>query len=84
MTNASVTTPMLKALTMAAKRERGNVCPIVGVHSNAETMLLHALRRRCLIDGMDENGMGVPRINEAGRAAVAALAKSLPSQTGER
>jgi hypothetical protein len=63
--------PMQRALAGAAKRERGNVCPILGVHSNAEMMLLHGLRRRGLIEGMDENGMGVPYISDAGRAAIA-------------
>jgi hypothetical protein len=65
-----LTAPMLKALCRAAKRERGNVCPIQGVHPNAEMMLLHALRKRGLIDGMNEDGMGVPYINEAGRAII--------------
>lgn len=67
------TPAMLKALKRAAGRENGNVCPIVGVHAAAEMSLLFALRRRGVIDGMDENGMGAPRINEKGRAAVADL-----------
>lgn len=77
-TNADkpLTEAMLKALARAAKRERGNVCPIAGVHSNAEMILLHGLRRRGLIDGMDENGMGAPYINDAGRAALAARLRS--------
>jgi hypothetical protein len=64
-----------KALCRAAKRERGNICPIPGVHANAETMLLDALDRRGFIawDGPSPatpHMRGAPRINDAGRAAL--------------
>jgi len=57
---------MLKALRNAAARERGNICPIAGLHAAAETQLLAALDRRGLITW---NG-AVPRISDAGRLTV--------------
>lgn len=59
----------MKALKRAAKRKRGNLCPVVGVHAAAETALLESLERRGLIylDGI------VPRISDAGRIAVTHL-----------
>lgn len=72
MSEEKITAPMLRALQRAASRERGNVCPVAGkCRGNSEMALLHALRRRGLIEGMDEDGMGAPYINDAGRAAIA-------------
>ena len=67
-----LTKPQAKALRHAAKREGGNLCPVVGVFANAETMLLNALDRKGLIawDGGQPH-KGAPRINSAGRAAIA-------------
>lgn len=77
--NAKLSAPMLNALKRAAGRERGNVCPVAGkCRAASEMSLLHALRRRGLIDGMDENGMGAPYINDAGRAAVAQATPPVP------
>jgi hypothetical protein len=64
-----------KALERAASRERGNICPIVGVHANAETVLLEALDRCGYIawDGPAPalpHSRGAPRISDAGRAAL--------------
>lgn len=71
MKDDRLTRPMLMALRRAAKRERGNICPVAGkCRAASEMSLLHALRRRGLITGMDENGMGAPYINDAGRAAI--------------
>lgn len=67
---SELTKAQRRALANAAKRDGGNVCPVVGVHAAAEMALLYALLRKGLIEGMDENGMGVPRINDAGRAAL--------------
>ena len=64
--NKPLSRAQIKALRKAANRVSGRLCPVVGVHAAAETALLAALLRRGLIvDGP------APRINEAGRAAVA-------------
>jgi hypothetical protein len=70
---------MLKALRRAAERERSNICPVAGGAQNAaEHALLLGLDRRGLIawDNPDPRygytGSGAPRINAAGRAAIAA------------
>lgn len=57
-----------KVLSLAASRERGNVCPTVGVHAAAQKAVLRALEKKGLIY-VDNYA---PRINEAGRAAIAA------------
>ena len=67
MSIKTMTPAMRKALRVAARRERGNVCPVVGVHSNAETMLIEALYRRGWIDCTR-----IPYITAAGRAAIEA------------
>lgn len=74
--------PMLKALRKAAARERGNYCPVPGVHANAEHMLLLALDRRGFItwDNPEPkfgfNGSSAPRINAAGRSALSRATES--------
>ena len=70
-----MTPAMRRALERAAKRERGNICPIVGCWANAETMLIKAMDRRGYIawDGGDAI-CGVPRISAVGRAAIAEAA----------
>ena len=72
MKDNRLTRPMLRSLRKAASRERGNVCPMTAIkgRGKAEMLVLHALRRRGLIDGMDENGHGAPIINDAGRAII--------------
>lgn len=67
-----VSPAMLKALKKAASREHGNICPVIGVHAAAEDVLIEALDKRGFItwDG-GEAFKGAPRINEAGRAAIA-------------
>jgi hypothetical protein len=60
-----------KALRAAMFRERGNICPVRGVHAAAETNLLIALDREGLIAW--DGGVpfkGSPRINEVGRKAA--------------
>jgi hypothetical protein len=63
---------MKKALEAASKRERGQLCPVIGksgrVGGGAESTLLKALTDRGLVDWF---GPGIPIINDAGRAAVA-------------
>ena len=51
---------------LPAKRERGTLCPLVGVHAAAASALLGALYRR---GWAAENG-GVPIITPAGRSVV--------------
>lgn len=70
----SATKAMLKALRRASTREHGNICPIVGIHANAETVLLNAMDARGFIAWDNPNHKVVPRISEAGRALVDAEA----------
>ncbi len=65
-----MTEAMKKALANAAGRERGNVCPVGGVHAAAETALLAAMSRRGFIQWDGEVGWSVPRISPAGRQAL--------------
>lgn len=62
---------MQHALKAAARRERGNICPIIGVHGAAEDALIAAMEVRGFIvwDGR------APRISQAGRDAAAELLK---------
>lgn len=69
-----------KALTKAASRERGSVCPIVGVHAHAETLILQALERRGLIFW---DGGHCPRISDAGRKAIESHRAWLARRTAE-
>jgi hypothetical protein len=65
-----LTPAMKRALSTAAKRERGNICPIRGVWANAETKLLEAMDRRRLIawDYPDKlNEHGIELLNALGR-----------------
>jgi hypothetical protein len=55
--------PQIRALCRAHRRERGNICPIVGAHAAAETAMLTALERKGLIEYV---GL-VPVITDAGR-----------------
>lgn len=74
-----LTPAMQKALLRAAKRERGNFCPM-HVHAAAETKLIEALDRRGFIvwdhpEGYTINGgtfihHGAPRISPLGFAAI--------------
>ena len=82
MTLPDCMTPAMKrALRKAISRERGNICPIPGVHANAETMLIAAMDRRGFIawdkpDGYkvgDHTFYGAPRISDQGRRAIAEL-----------
>lgn len=59
-----------RVLGRAAKRERGNICPIVDVRifAAAETTLIRSLVLKGLVD--EE---GIPYITDAGRDAVAAM-----------
>lgn len=71
MTAATLTPAGRRALERAAKRERGNICPS-GLPGNADTMLLKGLDARGFITW--DGGVpfkGAPRINDAGRAALA-------------
>lgn len=67
----SISETGLSALQTAAKRERGNVCPIPGVshRGGVERLVLQALERRGLIY---YPLLGIPCITNAGRAVVAA------------
>jgi len=75
-----MTPAMKKALERAAKRERGNICPIVGVWANAEQKLIEAMDRRGYIVWDDPVGHtinggtyihhGAPRISPLGFAAI--------------
>ena len=58
-----------KVLKRAAGRERSNICPIVdaNVHAATETTLVRSLVRK----GLVTMHCGIPRINDAGRAAIA-------------
>ena len=79
-----MTPAMRRALERAAKRERGNICPIVGCWANAETMLIKAMDRRGYIAWDHPEGFrygdgdavhhGAPRISAVGRAAIAEAA----------
>lgn len=68
-----LTPSMRNALKVAAARERGQLCPVMGVKGRigggAERTILAALHDRGLINYF---GPGIPIINDAGRAAVAA------------
>jgi len=76
----NMTPAMRRALTVASKRERGNICPIRGCWANAETKLIEALGRRGFIDWdypdkINEHGVellhrGAPRISQLGRWAI--------------
>jgi hypothetical protein len=69
---------MVRALVRAAKRERGNICPIVGVHAAAEQKLIEAMDRRGFIKWDKPEGYqigsytsyGAPRISPRGFAAI--------------
>lgn len=63
----TMTHAMKDALEAAAKRARGNICPIRGIHAAAEQSLLDALEYRSLISYLGP----VPYINDLGREAVA-------------
>ena len=73
-----MTPAMKRALTKAASRERGNICPIVGAWANAAEMLIEAMDRRGYIvwdkpEGYEIGGKifrGAPRISEVGRKAI--------------
>lgn len=56
-----------RVLTRAARRERGNVCPIVDTPAKAaaEMALLRSLHRRGFI-----TDLSIPFITDAGRAEV--------------
>ena len=58
-----------KALSVASRRERKNICPVIGVHAAAEQSLIDVLVRRgwAYMDGP------APRISDAGLAALAGL-----------
>ena len=58
----------MKCLRRAAKRERGNVCPIIDVRAigAAQSAIVDALVRRGLVDET-----GAPRITAKGRLLVA-------------
>lgn len=75
--NKSLTAAMSRALQSASLRVGGNICPVRGVHSGAERALLKGLERRGLIawDGP------VPRINDAGRAAIISAQNELGRAT---
>lgn len=62
-----ITPAMRRALSKAATRERGNICPVRGVHAAAEDMLIKAMERRGFItwDGL------IPRISDTARTALA-------------
>lgn len=66
------TKSMMKALSDAAKRERANICPVVGVRGSAETVLLRALDAGGYIEWNGEPWHSTPYISRAGRAAVEA------------
>lgn len=65
-----ISAPKLRALARAAKRERGNICPIVDVRARgaAEQALIDSLIKRGL--AWDDNG--APRITDKGRERVRA------------
>lgn len=73
-----MTSAMRRALENAARRERGNICPIFGCWANAQQMLIEAMDRRGYIvwdkpEGYEIGGKtfyGAPLISEAGRRAV--------------
>jgi hypothetical protein len=54
-----------RVLETATERERGNVCPTVGIYAGAQDALLRSLRTRGWIT--DEPA---PKITTAGRQAV--------------
>lgn len=71
---SDLTPSMKKALETAAARDRGQLCPVIGatgrrIGGGAERTILAALTDRGLVDWF---GPGIPIINDAGRAAVAA------------
>lgn len=72
--NRVLSKAMLKALRNAASRERGNICPIAGVHANAEVMLLKAIEKRGFIEWDGDPWKSAPRVNDAGRTAAKATA----------
>lgn len=65
MTQLSLT--QFKVLSLAASRERGNVCPTTNIHAASQKTVLRALEKKGLIYWDNY----APRINEAGRAAIA-------------
>lgn len=68
-TRHTPTKAMVRALTAATLRERGNICPIRGTYAAAETVLIKAMDERGYIawDGP------APRISDAGRAIAKAV-----------
>lgn len=68
---AKLTEAQRRALSTAAKRERGNICPTRGVHAAASDQLVAALDRRGFIDWIGGGPYGgVPVISQAGRDAL--------------
>lgn len=65
-----MTKAQFKALRAAANRERGNICPTVGVNAAASDALVAALDRAGFITWDGEPWKSAPRINDAGRAAL--------------
>jgi hypothetical protein len=58
------------ALRIAARRERGNIRPVLGPQSVADNIVA-ALDRRGFVTWDGEPDKSAPRINDAGRAVVA-------------
>ena len=75
-----LTAAMTNALWVAAQRERGTLCPVIGRHGSkvnaaAEQAMLEALDRRGFIAWDGEPHYSIPRISEAGRGALIAKAR---------
>jgi hypothetical protein len=66
-----LTKAQLRALCNAAGRERGNICPTVGVYAAASDALVAALDRAGFVTWDGEAWKSAPRVNDAGRAALA-------------
>lgn len=64
-----LTSAMFRALARAASRESGNICPTPS-HAAAQTALLNALDRRGFIVWDNPEIKSIPRISDAGRAAL--------------
>lgn len=67
---ANLSPAQFKALSLAALRVRGNICPTVGVHAAASDALVKALADKGFVQWDGEPWQSAPRINEAGRCAV--------------
>lgn len=66
----------IRAMRFAASRERGNYCPIVGIHGSAETLILRRLEREGFIAWDGKPWQSAPRVSEKARAFLASIGES--------